>query len=74
MPFCLSELYVVIFGDPVYANKKLQPPRRPTGLPQQITFVISFTFVFSTYDNMSRSNEWFPLAPDLEKWGLNGSF
>jgi len=26
MTFCLSELYVVMFGDPVYANEKLQLP------------------------------------------------
>jgi len=65
--FCLSELYVVIFGDPVYAKKSIQP-QRPTGLPQQITFLISFIFAFS------RPNDSFPLVPDFEKYGLNGSF
>jgi len=56
-----------------FTRTKNYSPRRPTGLPQQITFFISFIFVFSMYDNMSHPNELFPLASDFEKYGLNGS-
>jgi len=68
MTFCLLELYVVIFGDSVYTNKTLQPPETHWLATTNYILYLYYICVFS------RPKECFPLAPDFEKYGLNGSF